>query len=175
MRGQFLSHRQLLSEVYVGLIHDDDALETLDDLDDFVAVERVARGVVGRTEPYYLRVLVAGCQQFLCMQLEVLVKQNLTALDVVDVGTHLVHAVGGCDAHYVVAPWLAENAEGQVDGLVAAVAEEDVLGRHALDLLQHGFQFTLQGVGIAVVGCVVRILVGIEKHVCLLARVLVTG
>ena len=77
------------------------------------------------------------------MELEVLVKKHLAVFDVVDVGTHLIHAVGGGDADHVVDTRLAENAIDKVDGLVASVAQEDVLSKYALDLRQPVFQFPL--------------------------------
>ena len=162
---QLLSQGQLLGEVDVRLVDDDDALELVDDLQYLVAVERVARRVVGRAYPYQLRVAVACCQQAVGVELVVVVKENLTILDVVDVGAHLIHAVCGFYGYDIVAPWLAEDAVGQVNGLVAAVAQEDVFGRHALDLGEHLLQLALQGVGITVIRCVIRVLVGIEKDV----------
>lgn len=86
------------------------------------------------------------------MHLEVVVQQDATVLHVVDVGTHLIHAVCRLDGHHVVTARLAEDAVSQVDGLVAAVAQEyHVLG-HALHLLQQLLRLALQRVGVAVVG-----------------------
>ena len=104
---------------------------------------------------------------------KLLVEQHGAILHVVDVGTHLVHAVGGLDGHHVVDAGLAEAAVGQVDGLVAAVAQEDALGGHALHLGYLCLQLQLQRVGIAVQRCVVGVLVGIEKHVGLVAGIFV--
>ena len=172
---QLGAQRLLLREVDVRLVDDDDALERLDDLHYLVAAERIASRVVGRADPHYLRALVARCQQLVGMHLEVVVQQDATVLHVVDVGTHLIHAVRRLDGHHVVTPRLAEDAVSQVDGLVAAVAQEyHVLG-HALHLLQQLLQLALQRVGVAVVGGVVRILVGIEEDVSLLARIFITG
>ena len=68
----------------------------------------------------------------------------------------------------MIASGIAEYTISQINGLVAAIAEEDVFFRHALHLLQHAFQFTLQRVWIAVVWTVIGILVSIEEHVRLL-------
>jgi hypothetical protein len=120
-------------------------------------------------------VFVAGLKDSISMQLEVSVQENLTTLDVVDVSAHLVHAVGRDYAYHVVATGFAEDAVGQVDGLVAAVAQKDVLGRNTFYALQEFLDITLQWVGIAVVGGIIRILVSIEEYVSLFARVFVTG
>ena len=52
--------------------------------------------------------LVAGCQQFGCFEVEVLVKQNCAIFYVVDIGTYLIHAVGRCDSHYIVTTRITE-------------------------------------------------------------------
>ena len=118
---------------------------------------------------------IAGSQQLVGRELIVLVQQNGTILDVVDVGTYLVHTIRGGDGHHIVYTRIAEYTISQVDGLVAAVAQEYHILGHPLHLLQHTFQFALQRVGITVVGCVIRILVGIQKHMRLMARILIAG
>ena len=173
--GELLTEGKLLSEVDVGFVDNNDTLEALDDLQDFVAIERVACRIVGRADPDDLGVVVAGCQQLVGMHLVVVVKQHLTKLDVVDVGTDLIHAVGRGDGYHVVATGIAEHAISEVDGLVTAVAQEYVFLGYTLDLLQGTFQFALQRVGIAVVRLVIGILVGIKKDVSLLAGILVAS
>ena len=164
-----------MAEVAVGLVDDDDTLELVDDLQHLLAVDGVARGVVGRAYPDELRVVVGSSQQLLGRNLELFVEQHRTVLHVVDVGTDLVHTVGGLDGNDIVAAGLTEDAVGQVDGLVATVAEEDVLLANALHLSQGCLQLELQGVGVAVVRLVVWVLVGIEEYTCLTAGILVTG
>ena len=119
--------------------------------------------------------LVGGSQQCVGSYLEMLVEQYGTILYVVDIGAHLIHTVGGLDGHYIIHAWLAETAIGQVDGLVATVAQKDALGRHAFYLGDGLLELQLQGVGVAVIRRIVRVLVGIEKHPGLAASVLVTS
>ena len=144
MCGQFLTHGQLLGKVDVRLVDDDDTLELIDNLQHLVTIQRVARRIVGRAEPDDLGMGIAGSQQLVGRELIVLVQQNGTILDVVDVGTYLVHAIRGGDGHHIVYTRIAEHTISQVDGLVAAVAQEYHILGHPLHLLQHTFQFTLQ-------------------------------
>ena len=82
---------------------------------------------------------------------------------VIDVGTYLVHAVGGFDGHHIVNLRTGETAIDQVDGLVAAIAKENLLWLYPLVLGYQFFHIPLQGVGVAVVGLVVWILIGIQE------------
>ena len=65
---------------------------------------------------------------------------------------------------YVVLSRLAEDAVGQVYGLVAAIAKEYVLRRYSLDCRKFFLQLRLQWVGVTVEGLVVWVLVGIKEH-----------
>ena len=160
-------------EVAVGFVDDDDAGESGKHLEHLIAVDGIAGGIVGRTDPDELGVLVGGCQQLVGMHLIVLVEQHGAILDVVDVGTYLVHAVGGLDGYDIVFSRFTEDAIGQVDGLVAAIAQENHLCRDAFLFGYLLFQFTLQRVRIAVKGRIVWILVGIEEHMCLMAGIFI--
>ena len=137
-------------------------MELLDDAGHHLSVDVVAGGVVGGTYPHHLRPLVAGLQHLTGCGLVVLVEIDCAVIDIVDVGTHLIHTVGGCNGHHVVHARVAEDAIDQVDGLIASVAKEDVLNRNILDRRNDLLEFLLQRVGIAVDAVVERILVGIK-------------
>ena len=118
---------------------------------------------------------IGGGQQLVGCGLILLVEQHCAILYVVDIGTHLVHAVGGLDGHYVIHARLAETAVGQVDGLVATVAQEYALGGHSLYLRDGCLELELQWVGVAIEWRIVRILVSIEKHSRLASSVLIAS
>ena len=82
-------------EVAVGLIDDHNALKLREHTLDGLAVEGIARGVIGRAEPDNLGVVITGCQQAVCIEREVFIEFYGTVLDIVDVGTDAIHAVGG--------------------------------------------------------------------------------
>ena len=86
---------------------------------------------------------VTGTKQGISLDLEVLVQQYRTILHIVNVGTHLVHAIGRLDGHDVVHFRLTETAVHQVYGFVAAVAHEGVVNGYALHLLDFLLQFSL--------------------------------
>ena len=93
----------------------------------------------------------------------------------IDVGAYLIHAVCRLNGYDIVATRLAEYAVGQVDGFVAAVAKEYHVGWNTLHLGYLLLQLALKGVWIAVIGVVIRILVGIEEYVSLLAGIFVAS
>ena len=118
---------------------------------------------------------VGGGEEFVGIEQETFVEAHRSILHIVDVGTYAIHAVGGFDSHYIVNLRFGEAAIHEVDGLVAAVAEEDVLSRYALHLRQFVLEGKLEWVGVAVVGIVIGVLVGIEIHTCVPAAELVAG
>ena len=94
--------------------------------------------------------LIGSCQQFVGSNLIVLVEQYGAILGIVDVGTHLIHAIGRLNCNYVVDTRFAETAIGQVDGLVATIAKKNILGWYALNLAEACLELQLQWVGVAV-------------------------
>ena len=104
-----------------------------------------------------------------------IVQQDAAILHIVHVGTHLIHAVGGSNGYHIVLSRFGETTIDQVDGLIATVTQEDILGIHTLALTQLLLQLTLQRIRITVIGRVVRALVGIQKHVGLVTAIFVTG
>ena len=103
------------------------------------------------------------------------VEQDRTVFHVVDIGAYTIHAVSGFDGHHIVDARTGEAPVDKVDGLVAAIAKEDVALGHLLDLRDKCLQLTLQRVGIAVERTIVGILVGIEKHMGIVPAILVAG
>ena len=77
---------------------------------------------------------VGGGEEFVGIEKEAFVKAHRTIFHIVDVGTYAVHAVSGFDSHHIIYLRFGEATVHEVDGLVAAVAEEDVLCRYALHL-----------------------------------------
>jgi hypothetical protein len=67
-----------------------------------------------------------------------LVEQHLAVFHIVCVGCHLIHAIGRFYRHHVIDLRLAESAVYEVDGLIAAVAEEYLFGTN---LLLTGYDF----------------------------------
>ncbi len=113
-------------------------------------VQVVSRGVVGRADPDELGVLVARLQNTVGFDVETVVERNRPILDVVDGSTHLIHAICGFYGHHVVDARLAEASIGKVYGLVATVAEANLLFFHAFNACYDLLQVNLQGVRIAV-------------------------
>ena len=66
--------------------------------------------------------------------LEAFFKTYGAVFHIVDVGAYLIHTVGWLYCHHVVNLGFGEAAIHQVDGLVASVAEEDIIRRHTLYL-----------------------------------------
>ncbi len=130
--GNVHAEGTLGGEIAVCLIDNDDALERLDDLFDFLPQEGVACGIVGRTDEDDFGVVVAGGKQGVGIHVEVGCEGHLAVLHIVDIGTDFVHAIGGVNRHDVVLAWTAEDAEREVNRLVAAIAQKDVANGHAL-------------------------------------------
>ena len=172
---QLITQGTLTGEVAVGLVDDDDTLEARQHINNLLTVNGIARGVVGAAYPDDLGVLIAGSQQLVGLYLELLVEQHGTILNIVDVGTYTIHAVGRLYGHHIVDARTAEDAVRQVDGLVATVAQEGVVGGDALHSLNLLLQFCLKRVGIAVQRVSVGILVSIEKHMSRVTGILVAG
>ena len=66
--------------------------------------------------------VISGSQQLVGSDLVLFVEQHRAIFDIVDVGTHLIHAIGRLDGHHIVFTGIAETTVGQIDGLVASVA-----------------------------------------------------
>ena len=150
-------------EVDVGFVEDDHAVEFAEQPFDAGRREGVARGVVRGAEPQQTGALVGGAER------------DLAHLDVVDVGGDAVHAVGRGDRNGVVDARTAEDAVAEVDGLVAAVADEDLLFAHAFQRGDLLFEELLMRVGVAVDTVVVGVFVGVEPRRDLSAGKLVAG
>ena len=61
-------------------------------------------------------------------------------------------------------PRLAKSTDHQIDGLVAAIAQEDRATVHAFQHGQTILQFPLQGIGITVIRHIPRILIRVQKN-----------
>ena len=165
----------VLAEVAVGLVNNDDAFELAEYLLYLTALHGVACGIVGGADEDEFGVCITGLEQGVGMHLEFGIERYGAIGDVIDVGTHFVHAVGGFEGYDVVETGLAEEAKEEVDGFVGTVAQEDIVGWHLLERCNGILHPLLQWVGIAVEGSVVGGFVGIEKHLCILALKLVAG
>ncbi len=84
--------------------------------------------------------------------------------DVGNVGRYAIHAVGGRQAEDVVDPGFAENPDQQVDGLITAVAQKNLLGPDPLDLGNLVFEQTLERIGIPVETRFEGVFVGVEQY-----------
>src|SRR5574344_2787873 len=106
---------------------------------------------------------IGGSQQSVGLYLEVIIQQDGTVFYIIDVRAYLIHTVSRFNRHYIVNARITEDAVRQVDSLVTAVAQEDILRSHTLHLAQSHFHILLQRVGITVVRSIVRILIGIQE------------
>ena len=109
------------------------------------------------------RSLESASEEGLRREGEVRAQRDLPQGDVVRRGGDRVHPVARDDRDRVVPAGDAEDAEKQVDGLVAAVADEDALRRDALEDGNARLQGLLARVGIAVEARVIGAFVGIEE------------
>ena len=139
-----------------------------------VAGKALPRGVVGRAEPQQFgsvrpppRAAVRPAARSRSPSGTSRSSTSLTAA-----ATRYI-AVGRCDRDCVVDARPAEDAVGQIDRLVAAVADEDTVGGDALACGEQFPQPLLARIGIAVDAVVVGTFVGVEPHVDALAAVLV--
>ena len=118
--------------------------------------------------------MFVGCrQQRVGRQREVGAQRHLAHLHVVRVGRHAVHAVGRGNRNRVVPARTAEDPVGQVDRLVAAVAEENPALAHPLQRGDPPLQLPLVRIRVAVQPVVVGVFVGVEPRRDLPAGVLV--
>lgn len=152
------------SKVDVGLIEDHDAVPcgVVEDLLDIRLCEDRAGGVARRANVHKLDVRLVGerVEDLRDIERERRGRQqgDLDDGDVVDLGRHGVHAVGGRAGEDAVAAGHAEAAQQGVDGLVTADSDEEVIGRERLRSVgvrvAQGAKLLLQiglvGVGIAV-------------------------
>ena len=86
MGQQLAAEWTLGGEVAICLVDDDYTFEGGDYLVDLVAVEGIASGVVGRTEPDEFGVLVGGGEEFVGIELETLFQAYCAIFHIVDVG-----------------------------------------------------------------------------------------
>ena len=164
--GKLVQARQegrFFGEIIVRLVHNHQAVETVEQLHNLIPVQVVAGRVVGRTEEHQLRMLVGSFQHLLSGKLEMLVQQDFTIGHIVNLGRHQIHAVGRLNGYDIVPARLAKGPKHQVDGLITAIAQEDMLGSYTLQLGQILLQLPLQRIGIPVVGCIIGVLIGIKK------------
>ena len=105
-------------EITVSLIHDDDAVKQAQHFYDGFTVDVIARRIVRTTEPDNLGIVIAGIDNLIGCHLIVLIKQHLTILHIIDVGTYLIHAVGRSDGYNIVLTRTTEHTVNQVDSFV---------------------------------------------------------
>src|SRR5690606_4538845 len=121
----------LLSRIIdVSLVHDNDALEVSQYGFHVFPMERIAGRVVRRTEKNHLRPRVDLFGNSVEIQLKITAKIYLTNGDVVDLSRNFVHTIGRRDQNHIVPTWFAECTKQQIDGLVASVAQKNMLGRN---------------------------------------------
>ena len=164
--GKLVQARQegrFFGKIIVRLVHNHQAVETVEQLHNLIPVQVVAGRVVGRTEEHQLRMLVGSFQHLLSGKLEMLVQQDFTIGHIVNLCRHQIHAVGRLNGYDIVPARLAKGPKHQVDGLITAIAQEDMLGSYTLQLGQILLQLPLQRIGIPVVGCIIGVLIGIKK------------
>ena len=112
-------------------------------------------------------------QQFLRLDLEVLVEQHGTIFHIVDVSTDLIHAVCRLNGHHIVYSRTGEATVWQVYGFITAVSQENLLHSHAFHLRQFLLHLHLQRIWIAIQRIVIRILIGIQEYTRLHALILI--
>ena len=141
----------LCAEVRVSLVQHHHAGEGVHQRQQVLPRKGIAGGVVGAAEEQKPGVCIGGGQEVRCREGEVRSQRNAAQGHVVDVGRHGIHPVTGDDGHGVVLPGHAENPEQQVDGFVAAIAQEDVVHRQALEGGNLFLHAQLPGIRVAVV------------------------
>ncbi len=158
-------HRPAGREVYVGLVHHQNAVEAVGQRLKIVGVEGVACGIVGRAYPYQPGVGVGGRKERIGVEREIVGKHHFAILHVVDSCRHAIHSVARRNGYGVVYARAAEYAVGQVDGLVASGAPHEYARFvHALKPGYGLFEFLLMRIGIAVDAVGVGRFVGVEPH-----------
>ena len=165
----------LRREVAVGFVDDDNTLEFLQNLYDCFAVDVIARRIVRTANPDYLRLFIAGFQQFSGRNLIVFIEQYRAILYIVDVCTYFIHSVSRRNRYHIILSWAAEYTVNQIDGLVRTVAQEDFLFSYTLNLADLLLQFNLQRIRIAIVRVIIWIFVGVEEDAGISACKLRTG
>lgn len=150
-------------KVAIGFVHHHNTGEGIKNLLYLLAAEVVACGIVGRTKPDDLGVGIDGRENLVGIETVAFLQEDVAVLDIIDVGTHAIHSVCGFDGHHIVGGWRTEHTIDEVDGFVTAIAQEDMIGRHTLDVGKEFLELLLQGVGITIVGIVVGTLIGIEE------------
>mmetsp|Transcript_7734 Transcript_7734/g.11665 ORF Transcript_7734/g.11665 Transcript_7734/m.11665 type:complete len:419 (-) Transcript_7734:12-1268(-) len=127
--AHFLGHK-----VHVRLVHHHQApVAPLEDLPHDLDGDGLGGGVARRAEEQQLGVRRDARQDLGHAGVERGGERHLDDGDVVHLGAHLVHAVGGRRGEDPVRARPAEDAHQQVDGLIAAHAQEDLLRPHAAD------------------------------------------
>ena len=164
-----------IGEVDIGFVEQDHAVEPAEKPLDFGLGEGVARRVVRGAEPQQFGALVGCGEQFVDREREVFAERDFAHLDIVDIGRDAVHAVGRGDRDGIVDTGAAEDAVGEVDGLVAAVTDEDLCFAHAFQGGDFLFEDLLVRVGVAVDAIVVGVFVGVEPGRNFPAGIFVAG
>lgn len=129
--GNIEPQRPLRREVGVSLVDHYNALKLFYHFDNLIAHDVVAGRIVGRAYPYELSGVAACMEQPVGCSLIILVKLNRAVFNIVDVGADFIHAVRRFYGHNVVSARACKAAIEQVDGLVGAVAEKNLLGPYA--------------------------------------------
>ena len=142
--------RGLGSEIYVGLIDDNNALEGIEDALNLLLGKEIARRIVGRAEPDDLGLGIGGSEDAVGLERVFGPEIYGAILDIVDIRLDAVHAVGGLDGDDIVEARTAEDSIDEVDRLIGAVAEHELPLSDALEGSDAGAYVTLEGVGIAV-------------------------
>ena len=150
-------------EIAISLIYNDNTIKETKHLYDSLAIDVIARRVVRAAEPYHLGILIADINDLLGRNLIVLIEQHRAILHVVHIGTHLIHSVGRRNRYHIVLARTTEHTVNQVDGLIRAIAQENLVFSYPLDLTHLLFQFHLQWVRVSVIRVIIGILVGIEE------------
>ena len=167
--GKFIQVRQerrFFRKIVVRFVHNDQAIESVQQFHDFIPVQVIAGRIIGCAEEHGFRMFIGCLQHLLGRELEVLVQQNFAVLHIIDFRSHQIHAIRRLNGHDIVHPWLAKCPKHQVDGFVAAVAQEDMFRSHSFQFGEIFLQLPLHGVGITVVWIIVWILVGIQENRC---------
>ena len=176
--GIFLNietERFLRREVAVCLIHNHNALKSLNDFLYLLTRKSIARRIVWWTDENDFSVLVTRCQKRIGIHVIILIQRHLTVLHIVHISTHLIHTISGVNSHHIIFTRTAEDAIRQINRLITTITQEDILHRHSLHRWDYLFQLLLQRIWVAVHAIRIRILVGIEESISLHPLKLVTG
>src|SRR5690554_1321522 len=115
-------------------------------------VQGISGGIVRGTQEYQFGVWVNGLRDSLQVQLKVRTERNFSYSHIIDIGRHLIHPIGWWHQNHIVHPWFTKSPEEQINSLITAIPQKNMLGRHPFDLADTLLQLRLMRIRIAVIG-----------------------